>query len=238
MITLLVPAYNEDAVIERLLRGLRERVQLPEDYEILVVDDGSTDATPGLLDAWSARDSVVRVIHHPRNQGLGAALQTGFHAARGRVIITMDADLTHPPELIGPLAAACDTVDVAVASRYVPGGGMAGVPAWRVAVSRVANTLFQLLFATRLRDITAGFKAYRAERVRGLALVSRGFEVQLEITVRLLKAGATTCELPYTLKNRELGASKMRYLRLLPRYARALAGLFRYRWNLGKTPYA
>lgn len=237
MITLLIPAYNEEAVIETMIRTLSAQAQLPEDYEILVVDDGSTDATPRLLDALRGEYPALRVVRHARNQGLGAALSTGFREARGRVIVTMDADLTHSPALIAPLVAACDGVELAVASRYAAGGGMRDVPWWRVALSRVANRLFQWCFATQLRDITAGFKAYRAAGVRDLPVVARGFEAQLEITIRLLKRGVTFTELPYTLVNRAVGESKMRYLALLPRYVRTLFHLFRFRWNLGKTPY-
>lgn len=236
MITILVPAYNEEESIERLVAALDERVKLDEPYEILIVNDGSSDGTPIMLSALEQRYPQLRVVHHAKNQGLGRALQTGFHEARGRIIVTMDADLTHPPEMIKPLLDAC-TGDFAVASRYVPGGGMARVPAWRVALSRVANGIFQLMFFTRLRDITAGFKAYRAERVQSMKLAARGFEVQLEITVRLITQGATCKEVPYVLTNRERGASKMRYLQLIPVYATTLWQLFRHRWHLGSTPY-
>jgi len=236
MITLLVPAYNEEAIIEQLVTTLYDTVQLDEEYELLVVNDGSSDRTAELLSAMQQRYPSLHVVHHPENLGLGRALRTGFHAACGRIIVTMDADLTHPPTLIAPLVKACD-VDFVVASRYAHGGGMANVPFWRVLLSRMANWGFQCLFLTRLRDITAGFKAYKAESVRQIDIAARGFEVQLEITIRLLKQGATFKELPYVLKNREVGTSKMRYLKLLPVYFATLFALFRYRWGLGKTKY-
>lgn len=238
MITILVPAYNEEAVIESMLHELQQRLNLQEEYEILVVNDGSSDRTPELLASLRQSIPALRVVNHEQNQGLGRALATGFQQAQGRVIVTMDADLTHPPELVAALAAACTKSDFAVGSRYVHGGGMIGVPWWRVWISRVANFGFQVLFATKLRDITSGFKAYRAECIRGVPIIARGFEVQFEITIRLLKCGATFIEVPYQLRNRALGQSKMRYLSLIPRYAHALFTLFRYRWNLGKTPYA
>lgn len=237
MITILVPAYNEEAVIDSMLYALQQRLALPEDYEILVVDDGSTDRTPELLAERQRTLTALRVVTQASNEGLGQALATGFTQARGRIIVTMDADLTHPPEMVAPLVAGCDAYDFSVGSRYVYGGGMIGVPGWRVAISRVANRIFQLLFATCLRDITSGLKAYRAECVKALPIQARGFEVQFEITIRLLKQGATFVEFPYQLRNRERGNSKMRYLSLIPRYTRALFSLFRYRWHLGKTPY-
>lgn len=224
MISIVIPAFNEEAIIADMIRSLHLRVGLAEAYEVIVVDDGSTDATPGILQELADADPRLRVVRHPQNLGLGAALLTGFQAAQGRIVVTMDADLTHTPEMIPQLVEAC-TVDFVVASRYVVGGGMVEVPAWRVVLSRVANIGFQVLFLTRLRDITSGFKAYRTERLRELAITSRGFEVQLEITVRLLKSGATFVELPYVLKNREAGESKMRYLRLIPRYLHLLISL-------------
>ena len=236
MITILVPAFNEAAVIEAMIRDLHRRLTLTEPYELLIVDDGSTDATPAILDALARDDATLRVLHHERNQGLGAALATGFHLARGRIIVTMDADQTHPPEMIAPLVAAC-TGDFAVGSRYIPGGGMVGVPWLRVVLSQVANGIFRLLFATPLRDITSGFKAYSKACVEQLTVVSPGFDAQLEITMRLVKQGKTFQEVPYQLRNREQGESKMRYLRLIPRYTRTLCNLLKYRWNLGKTPY-
>lgn len=236
MITILIPAYNEEAVITAMLRELSQRLTLREDYEILVVNDGSADATGHMLAELQSELPALRVVTHAVNQGLGRALATGFREARGRIIVTMDADLTHPPEMIAPLVEAC-TGDFAVGSRYVRGGGMINVPWWRVAISQVANGIFDLIFATRLRDITSGFKAYQTPCIQGMSIKSNGFDVQFEITIRLLKQGATFREVPYQLRNREMGESKMRYLSLIPRYARTFYQLFRYRWNLGKTPY-
>ena len=237
MITLLVPAYNEEESIAELVHALCARVQFPEGYEILVVNDGSADATGTILAGLTAEVPELRVITHPRNMGLGCALQTGFRAAKGRIIVTMDADLTHPPELIPQLVQACDT-DFVVASRYVRGGGMAGVPWWRVLLSQIANGIFRLCFWTKLRDITAGFKAYHADSVQKLELTSRGFETQLEITVRLLAGGASFREIPYVLTTRQHGESKMNYGKLLPVYSRTLMTMLALRWGRKEQHHA
>jgi dolichol-phosphate mannosyltransferase len=228
MITILLPAYNEEATIARVIAAIHAEVRLDggEGYEILAVDDGSTDATARILDDLAAHDGALTVIHHPRNLGLGAALKTGFRAARGRLVVTLDADLTHPVAFIRAMVDACD-VDFVVASRFVPGGGMDGVPWWRVAISQVGNVVFHALFRSPLRDITAGYKLYRTELVRELPIESMGFEVQLEITIRLLKGGATFREIPYTLVNRTLGASKLNYPKVIVKYLRLLTVLSR-----------
>ena len=233
MITLLVPAYNEEESIFALVHALHERVQLAEAFEILVVNDGSRDATREILATLQQSIPALRVVEHAENMGLGCALRSGFRAARGRIVVTMDADLTHPPELISSMIGG--TADVVIASRYVRGGGMAGVPWWRVVISVVANAGFRLLFGTRVRDITAGFKAYQAERIRSLDITSRGFEAQLEITIRLLAQGATFDEIPYVLTTRQHGgASKMRYLKLISTYSRLLPRLLALRWRRKK----
>lgn len=228
VITILLPAYNEEATIARVIEAIHAEVRLDggEGYEILAVDDGSTDATPRILADIAAHDGALRVIRHPENLGLGAALKTGFRAALGRLVVTLDADLTHPVSFIREMVNAGDT-DVVVASRFVPGGGMDGVPWWRVVISQVGNVVFHALFHTTLRDITAGYKLYRAELVRELPIESNGFEVQLEITIRLLKRGATFREIPYTLTNRTAGESKLNYPKVIARYMRLLVVLSR-----------
>ncbi len=231
MITILVPAYNEEDSISALIHALHDNIQLVEAYEILVVNDGSSDGTGTILTELTDTIPELRVLDHPHNMGLGCALRSGFRDARGRIIITMDADMTHPISLIPSLIAAGDAVDVVIASRYVRGGGMSGVPWWRVALSVLANAIFQIIFATRVRDITAGYKAYRAECVRALDISSRGFEVQLEITIRLIASGATFREIPYVLTTRQHGASKMRYLKLISTYARTTVRLLQLRWG-------
>ncbi len=98
----------------------------------------------------------LRVVTHDRNQGIGAALATGFAHAAGDVIVTVDADLSHPVALVTQLAAGCRDADAVYGSRYVPGGAMEEVPLWRVLISRLANGVMRLAFRTRVRDLTTG----------------------------------------------------------------------------------
>lgn len=225
--TFLAPAYNEEAVI----RGFVETAvrHLPDGGELLIVDDGSTDATPEILEAL---DTVpeLRVVTHEANRGIGAAIKTGFSEAHGEVIVAMDADLSHSMEIVSMMIARCETADAVYASRYVRGGGMVGIPWWRKAISRIANLLLRLVFMSPVRDLTTGYRAYRTEAVRDIELTSSGFEVQLEITIRLLAAGRTISEVPLMLTNREAGESKMRYLRLIPRYGAVAIRMLGVRW--------
>ena len=222
-VTILAPCFDEQEVISRFIAEVF-RV-MPADWELLVVDDGSTDRTPELLRELAAHHPRLRVVTHPENRGLGAALQTGFRESAGEVIVTMDADLSHPLDLLPALVAACATADAAFASRFVPGGAMQGVPFHRRAVSTIGNAVLRLLFRSPVRDLTTGFRACRAEVIRGLEITSSGFEAQLELSVRLVRSGARIVELPLRLGGRAAGASKMRYAKLVPAYLGVIARL-------------
>jgi dolichol-phosphate mannosyltransferase len=228
-VTVLAPAYNEEAVIERFVRAVVGR--LGDDAELIVVDDGSVDGTGHILDSLSEQLPRLRVVTHRENLGMGAALATGFRAAEGRVIVTLDADLSHPLDLVDELVRRTVEADAVFASRFVPGGGMDGVPRLRVAVSLVGNRLLRVLFRAPVRDLTTGMRAYRADAVRPLQLAGRGFETQLELTVRLLAARKVIDEVPLRLGTRVAGRSKMRYVSLVRPYARALRWLLPLRWG-------
>lgn len=231
MITVLVPAYNEEAVIGEFIETFQAECGLT-DYELLIVNDGSKDKTAQIIKDHQIGYPELRLVDYPDNKGLGGALKTGFQEAKGSIIVTMDSDLTHPPSKVNELIRALDNADVSIASRYVKGGGMVGVPAWRVALSVVANTAFQILFFTRARDLTAGFKGYKASVIKSTPIKRTGFAVQLEIMVRLLKKGVKIKEVPLMLGVRKegQGQSKFSIVRMLPKYFINILQLWAYRW--------
>ncbi|HEX6422072.1 MAG TPA: glycosyltransferase [Acidimicrobiales bacterium] len=228
-VTVVVPAFNEALVVREFVGTVAP--SLPEGAELLVVDDGSTDLTPALLADLSREVENLRVVTHDRNRGIGAALATGFRSASGDVIVTMDADLSHPVELVTRLVDGCRVADAVYGSRYVAGGAMEDVPLWRVVISRAANAAIRVALRSSVRDLTTGMRAFRSDAVRDLRLDATGFEAQLEITVRLLAAGRRIDEVPMVLRNRTAGESKMRYLALVPRYARVFARMLEVRWG-------
>jgi len=227
-VTILAPAYNEEDAIDQFVNAVMPHLE--DDWEILVVDDGSADSTPQRLEALAAKNPKLRVVTHERNAGIGAALATGFAAIPDGIIVTMDADLSHPLDLLPELVAGCETADACYGSRFVPGGGMVGVPLWRSAISRVANVILRAAYRSPTRDLTTGYRAYRADAVHGLDLVGEGFETQLEITIRLIAAGKTITEVPLVLTTRIAGESKMRYLSLIPAYGLMSLRLLGLRW--------
>ena len=161
-VSIVIPTLNEADNIDPLLTRLCELDLPAEDFEIIVVDDNSSDGTPAKVRAWEKRTNV-RLIERREKPGLTRSILAGTAAARGNIIVVMDADLSHPPErlpaLIAPaLAGSCD---IAIGSRYVPGGGTEGSSLTRRWLSRLANWLARPL--CDVNDATSGYFVFRRE---------------------------------------------------------------------------
>jgi dolichol-phosphate mannosyltransferase len=203
MLSVVVPTYNEAGnlppLAERLQAALAGR-----DWELIVVDDGSPDGTADLAEALAPR-LPVRVVRRAGKAGLASAVVAGFDAARGDVLLVMDADLSHPPETVPALAdAIAGGADLAVGSRYVPGGGVEDWPLKRRVVSRGACLMGNLLVP--VRDATSGFFALRRSVIQGVRLNPIGFKIGFEVIAR--GRYRTVVEVPYTFRDRALGSSK------------------------------
>lgn len=231
MISIVVPAYNEEAVIARFLDACMKDIHLDQPFEVVVVNDGSVDATQKIVRDFQERYPLIRLVDHAVNRGLGKALETGFAAANGDIVITMDSDLTHPPSMIRDLVEGMKGVDLCIASRYVKGGGMEDVPAWRVFISRAANLFFDLILWTSIQDLSAGFKAYRAEHIKKVTIQASGFECQMEIMLYFIKNHLKYREIPLVLKNRQFGTSKFRFVKMGLKYVKSLGRFLIYRWS-------
>jgi dolichol-phosphate mannosyltransferase len=171
---------------------------------MVVVDDGSPDGTADLADGLGATHPI-RVVRRARKAGLASAVVAGFAAARGDVLLVMDADLSHPPEVVPRMLEAIDGgVDLAVGSRYVAGGGTEDWPMTRRVVSRVACLMGNALVP--IRDSTSGFFAIRRSVVEGVRLNPIGFKIGFEVMARGRYRKAV--EVPYVFRDRELGKSK------------------------------
>lgn len=229
--SIIVPAYNEEDVIADFVHDLQKKVKLKGPWELVIINDGSRDNTESIIKTLQKKYQNIRLVNHEVNKGLGAAISTGIREARGDIIVEMDADMTHPPEMIPKLVKAVEGgADVAFASRYVPGGGMQNVPGWRVALSVAANRSFALFLGLPVGDTTAGFRAYKASAIKPIQIERPGFAVQLEITTKMAKRKARFVELPYMLVNRKQGSSKFRFFKMIPKYAVNIGELFWYRW--------
>ena len=211
-VLVVIPTYNERENLGPILDRLHKA--LP-DVHVLVVDDGSPDGTGELADERAAANGNVHVMHRTEKAGLGAAYIAGFRWGLAReynTIVEMDADGSHAPEDLPRLLDAVGDADLAIGSRYVPGGSVVNWPIKRQVLSRGANVYSQLALGMRTRDITAGFRAYRRPVLEKLALDevnSHGYCFQIDLTLRTADAGFVIVEVPITFTEREIGESKM-----------------------------
>jgi dolichol-phosphate mannosyltransferase len=208
--TVCLPTYNERENLERLVRRLGER-----GVSVLVIDDNSPDGTGEIADRLAAELDYVSVLHRERKEGLGPAYLAGFRRALAEgadVILEMYCDFSHSPDDVPRLIAATGTVDLALGSRYVPGGGTENWGLVRRFISRAGSLYAQVVLGLRVRDLTGGFKAYRRTVLEALPLDeidSKGYAFQIETTFRAVRKGFTAREVPIVFVDRVEGGSKM-----------------------------
>jgi dolichol-phosphate mannosyltransferase len=227
-VTVVLPAYNEAGNITPLVTELLQTSKAASlALRVIVVDDGSVDGTRLELEGLQSRLSALTVVMHPQNLGLARALKTGIAAACRDgcdAAVFMDCDLSHRPSDLLKLVAALEAgADVVLGSRFVPGGGMVGVPLWRAAISRAGNLVGRFVLALPVSDLTTGYRAIRRSVLESVALGEDGFTIQLEAVVKAAAAGFQLAEVPITLGTRRHGESHMRYtVDLLLNYYRLL----------------
>jgi len=210
-VIVVIPTFNEIDNLEVVVDGVGRH-----GYDILIVDDNSPDGTGDLADELAAERSSVEVVHRAEKQGLGPAYAEGFAralAADRGIICQMDADLSHDPSQLPSLVEAVRSgADVALGSRFVPGGGIVDWPARRRFLSRWGNRYTRLMLGVPIRDLTGGFRAFRADALSQLdpgTCQAAGYTFQVEMAWRAHRAGMTIVEVPITFRERLRGESKL-----------------------------
>ncbi|HTJ34372.1 MAG TPA: polyprenol monophosphomannose synthase [Dactylosporangium sp.] len=216
-ITVVVPTYNERDNLPKLVDELAA-LAMPN-LHILVVDDNSPDGTGDVADKLALESELaLGVLHRTAKDGLGRAYIAGMQRALDEgadIVIQMDADLSHPSSAIPAMVTALDNpgVDVVLGSRYVTGGSVAGDwGLYRKALSAWANFYVGAILRMRVKDATAGFKAWRAETLRRIeigTIASNGYSFQVEMNYRTVRGGMKIVEVPIRFSDRALGKSKM-----------------------------
>ena len=206
-----LPTYNELENLEPMLRALADK-----DVRVLVIDDNSPDGTGELADRLAAELDYVEVLHRERKEGLGPAYLAGFRQALSgdaQLVLEMDCDFSHDPNDVPRLiAAVADGADVALGSRYVPGGGVRNWGLLRRVISAGGSLYARVVLGVQVRDLTGGFKCYRRSVLETIdlnSIHSKGYAFQIETTYRALRAGFEVVEVPITFADREVGGSKM-----------------------------
>ncbi|MHA7156162.1 polyprenol monophosphomannose synthase [Arthrobacter sp. TMN-50] len=208
----IIPTYNEFESLPLTVARLRRVVP---HSDVLVVDDNSPDGTGDLADTLAGADPQIHVLHRTGKAGLGAAYLAGFAwglDAGYDVLVEMDADGSHRPEQLQSLLDQVASADLVIGSRWVPGGSVVNWPHRRKLLSRAGSTYSRLMLGISVRDITAGYRAFRRETLEKVDLTtvdSVGYGFQVDMTFRVASLGLTIVEVPITFVEREFGASKM-----------------------------
>jgi dolichol-phosphate hexosyltransferase len=203
-LSILMPVYNEE---ERLPEALKRAlaVQYPCDVELLVVNDGSSDATAQILDGWS--DERLRVVHHERNRGKGAAIRTAVGAADGDYMVILDADLEYDPKDIPRLMEPVLEGKAKIVYGNRSFGGHAAFSFWYVMGNRGVTLFANILFNSYIGDLETCYKLMPLELYRALSVKSKGFGMEAEVTGKLLRRRLRPYEVPisYHARTREEG---------------------------------
>ncbi len=197
-LSILMPAYNEAATIERVVDAV---LATPQEKEVIIVDDGSSDGTREIIQRLGQREGV-RAIRHARNQGKGAAVRTALEAATGDVIIIQDCDLEYDPNEYGVLLAPIERGEAEVVYGTRAFGSHTAYSFWYVMGNKLVTLATNVIFDCYISDMETCYKVMRIEAARKLKLNARGFELEPEITGGLLNLGYTIYEVPITYKAR------------------------------------
>ncbi|MBN2501244.1 MAG: glycosyltransferase family 2 protein [Anaerolineales bacterium] len=214
-LSVIAPMYNEEDNVETTIQAIQAALEdFSEPWELVFVNDGSTDNTLEVARSWEAKVENLRVLSYPVNVGRGKALRTGFENARGQYVVSIDFDLTYSPDHILRLYRELKdnpNVDVVLGSAYMKGGKTVGVAPFHLFLSRWGNRVLEIAFGGRFKTITCVLRGYRREVLEALVLESNRKEIHLEILSKVVALGYYVVEIPATLTRRQKGKSKTRF---------------------------
>lgn len=218
-LSVVIPAWDERENLEVMLPAMRSVLNgIAINFEILVVDGGSKDGTREAAERLGAR------VIPQRERGYGGALLAGFAASRAPYVVTMDADLSHPPDFLEEFWRQRETAAMLIASRYIP-GGQAEMNWFRKLLSLILNKTFAVVLKIPVKDLSSGFRMYRRPVLDGLKLESRDFDILQELLVKIHARGWRIREIPMHYMPRGTGRSHARLLRFGLAYGRLLLRL-------------
>ena len=206
--------FNEREVIRDTVRSvIGELDPLNIDWELILVNDGSTDETETICREAAGADPRIRVVSYPVNRGRGYALRSGFNRAAGEIVVSIDADLTYTADHITKIfnEFSSGRVDVVIGSPYMPGGSTVQVPFKRLLISRLGNIIIGMTLPGKIKTITGILRGYRKEVLDSMEFESDGKEIHLEILSKAISLGYRVKEIPAVLRGRTKGKSKFKF---------------------------
>jgi glycosyltransferase involved in cell wall biosynthesis len=214
-LSVVIPMFNEAENAETSLNRVQEALtSFDGTYEIIAVNDGSIDGTLDILRKIESQNEKIRVVSYSKNMGRGMALRKGFQESKGEMLVSIDADLSYDPHHVPDLVDALrmeEDIDLVLASPYMPGGKVQGVPVLRLWISKLGNKILRLALPNRIYTSTGIFRAYRKQVLDSLELESNGKEIHLEILSKAMALGFRIKEVPVTLRGRKKGRSKFKF---------------------------
>ena len=230
-LSVIIPVLNESRNIGSLLKKIKSFLdKLNITYEIIIVDGGSKDGTVEI----ASRNSDKVIIQ--KESGFANALHEGFKAAQGETLLTLDADLSHPPDFIPKMLEKIKEAEIVVASRYTPGGN-AEMAFLRYMLSRLANLFFQYGLSLPLRDITSGFRAYQRKVIDSIETQAKDFAILPEILIEAYAKGWQIREIPFHYAARRSGRSHLKMFKFALDYLKVFLGLWKKRNSLDFCDY-
>tara|TARA_Y100000310_G_scaffold283462_2_gene305443 strand:- start:1919 stop:2683 length:765 start_codon:yes stop_codon:yes gene_type:complete len=206
-VSVVLPTYNEEDGIKRMIDTVSSVLKGKYKYEIIVVDDNSSDKTPEIIDSY--KDGNVVALHRYHVKGIFSAIVDGIKAARSNNVIMMDADFSHPPAKIPEMLSYLQEADIVSCSRFAAGGGVE-MPAFKKLATVSLNTCLRLVLGFKVTDFTGGFHALKRDRFLALKFryKAQWGEFDMELFYRALRRGYVIKEIPFVYKFREEGQSK------------------------------
>ena len=217
MYSLVIPAHNESENLPKLLEKAYSVLKKLGKFEIIVVNDNSTDNSYEVLKNMKKKIKEIRIVNRRTNAGVGYAIREGLRNVKGDIIITMDADLSHNPEEIPNFLKLLNRYDMICGSRYVQ-GGRADMSYGRIVISGLFNVTFRNLIGIPIKDFTSGFRVYKTKIIRKIKLNSKKFGIYIEIPLKAHLAGFKLTEIPISYHKRKFGKSNLSYFKQGPEY--------------------
>lgn len=229
--SVLILTKNEAANLRLLLPMVRQVLrERGRQFEIVVVDAGSTDGSREVAAANGAR------VHAQQGAGYGSAFREGISLCRGEWIIALDADLSHPPQFLRAMVANCESVDMLIASRYVPGGDTR-CELYRSLLSRILGVVFGRFLGIPVTDVSSGYRMYRRRVLEELSLEGRDFDILIETLIKVVSNGYRVREIPFIYEPRAFGRSNARLVKFAVSYLRTLRRMWTLRNSINSADY-
>ena len=213
-LSVILPTYNESATIEKMLDLLKTTIPSEINTEVIVIDDDSPDKTSNIVNSYIQKSTgkiSFRIQTRKNKRGLSSAIIDGINIAKGKFILIMDSDFSHPPQVISTIFDQLENYgfDIVIGSRFVEGGMSKGWPLTRRLMSKVANQLSKMWLGINVNDSMSGFFALRKDLIKNLSFEAIGYKILLEILVKT--KGAKVKEVPFVCINRQEGSTKFSF---------------------------